>query len=38
VPQNQASGGVQLVVEFDTGPLAGPMRATKILEVIGEPK
>jgi hypothetical protein len=38
VPQNQSSGGVQLVVEFDTGPLAGAMQATKILEVIGEPK
>jgi hypothetical protein len=33
VPQSQAAGTVTLAVEFDSGPLAGVLRAEKALEV-----
>jgi hypothetical protein len=37
VPQSQPAGPVQLSTEFNSGPLAGVLRASAALEVIKKP-
>ncbi len=33
VPQSQSAGNVKITLEFESGPLAGTLRAEKTLEV-----
>jgi hypothetical protein len=37
VPQSQPAGPVQFSTEFNSGPLAGVLRASAALEVIKKP-